>query len=189
MERVQLSEKVLELVQHGTKKWVGIAPFAAHEGKMYPLDLMEQVISQLSSTNRILFFGGGDEEQNRLETWEKKFPNTVSIAGKITFSEELDLISNLDAMLAMDSGNAHLASLFGVPTITLWGVTHPYTGFYPFGQDIENALLADREKFSLIPTSVYGNKMPDGYSEAMRTIDPEAILRKITIILEKEERK
>jgi ADP-heptose:LPS heptosyltransferase len=88
-------------------------------------------------------------------------------------------------MLAMDSGNAHLASIFGVPTVTLWGITHPYAGFYPFGQAIENALLADRKKFPLIPTSVYGNKMPDGYTEAMRTIHPQDVQRKIEIILGK----
>ncbi|MFS4492774.1 glycosyltransferase family 9 protein [Maribacter sp. 2308TA10-17] len=180
-----LSEKTEKLLESGNGKRIGIAPFAAFEGKMYPLDLMEQVISQLSQTNKILLFGGGEKEQKQLEAWEKQFPNTVSIVGKLRFSEELDLISNLDMMLAMDSGNAHLASLFAIPTVTLWGVTHPYAGFYPFGQDIENALLADREKFPLIPTSVYGNKMPDGYSEAMRTILPEDVLEKINTIIEK----
>lgn len=178
-----LTEKSKQLLEFGEAKRIGIAPFAAFEGKMYPLDLMEQVISQLSNTHKILLFGGGKKEQNQLEAWEKQFSNTVNIVGKHTFSEELDLISNLDMMLAMDSGNAHLASLFGVPTVTLWGVTHPYAGFYPFGQDIENALLADREKFPLVPTSVYGNKMPAGYSEAMRTIHPEDILKKIQTIL------
>ena len=29
------------------EQWIGIAPFAAHEGKVYPPKLMEQVISQL----------------------------------------------------------------------------------------------------------------------------------------------
>ncbi|TMM58930.1 glycosyltransferase family 9 protein [Maribacter algarum] len=180
-----LSEKTEKLFESEKGKLLGIAPFAAFEGKMYPLDLTEQVVSQLSPDNRVLLFGGGEKERKQLEAWEKHFPNTVSIVGKLTFSEELDLISNLDMMLAMDSGNAHLASIFGIPTVTLWGVTHPYAGFYPFGQDIENALLSDREKFPLIPTSVYGNKMPDGYSESMRTILPEDILRKINTILEK----
>jgi len=178
-----LSENSRKFAESG--KLVGIAPFAAFEGKMYPLGLMEQVLSQLGSTHKILLFGGGKKEQTQLEIWEKQFSNTINIVGKLTFSEELDLISNLDVMLAMDSGNAHLASLFGVPAVTLWGVTHPYAGFYPFGQDEKNALLANREKFPLIPTSVYGNKMPDGYSEAMRTIHPEEILRKIQTILEK----
>ncbi|HBC05033.1 MAG TPA: ADP-heptose--LPS heptosyltransferase RfaF, partial [Aequorivita sp.] len=51
--------------------------------------------------------------------------------GKLTFEEELALISNLDLMLSMDSGNGHLAAMYGVPVVTLWGVTHPYAGFVP----------------------------------------------------------
>jgi len=44
-----------------------------------------------------------------------------SIAGKFSFPEELQLISNLEVMLSMDSGNGHLAAMFGVDVITLWG--------------------------------------------------------------------
>lgn len=182
----KLSDKLLQQFSKTERKWIGIAPFAAFEGKMYPLDLMEQVVSELSKSNstQVLLFGGGKKEQQMLENWESKYPNVFSIVAKATFSEELGLISNLDTMLAMDSGNAHLAALFGIPTVTLWGVTHPYAGFYPFGQNIENGLFADREKFPLIPTSVYGNKMPEGYTEAMRTIHPQDIIIKLKAILE-----
>ena len=82
-------------------------------------------------------------------------------------------------MVSMDSGNAHLAAMYGIPTITLWGVTHPYAGFYPFGQDPDNALLANREEYPLIPTSVYGNKCPKGYENAIATITPAQILDRI----------
>ena len=33
-------------------RWVGIAPFAAHQGKIYPLSLMEKVIEMLESDDR-----------------------------------------------------------------------------------------------------------------------------------------
>ncbi len=167
------------------KKIVGVAPFAAFDGKMYPIDLMEKVLKYLTESGKfhILLFGGGNKEQLVLEQLQNKFINTTSVVNKYTFSEELALISNLDLMLAMDSGNAHLAALFGVPTVTLWGITHPYAGFYPFGQPIENALLADREQFPLVPTSVYGNKMPNGYGKAMRTIRPQDVVAKIKAIL------
>ena len=188
LSRQPLSEKSRQLLTATNKKRIGIAPFAAFEGKMYPLDLMQQLIAQLSNstTYEILLFGGGEKERKQLEIWEKQFPNTVQTIGKLTFSEELNLISHIDLMLAMDSGNAHLAALFGVPTLTVWGITHPYAGFYPFGQDMGNALMADQEKFPFIPTSVYGNKMPVGYSEAMRTIRPQVIRDKIQEILAKK---
>lgn len=186
----ELTSEVEKFLAVEGKQTIGVAPFAAFEGKMYPIDLMENVISELDGTGlyKILLFGGGKNEQEQLEKWEKKYSNIACMVGKAKFSEELDVISNLDLMLAMDSGNAHLAALFGIPVVTVWGVTHPYAGFYPFGQDIENALLADREKFPLIPTSVYGNKAPEGYDQVMRTIAPLDIFGKIVTILKKKQK-
>jgi ADP-heptose:LPS heptosyltransferase len=186
LARLPLSEKVLGLVAQDTKKWVGVAPFAAHEGKMYPLELMEKAISELDNTNKykILLFGGGAQEVAALERVAAAHENALCMAGKLSFSEELELISNLDIMLSMDSGNAHLAANYGIPVVTIWGVTHPFAGFYPFAQPMENALLADRETYPLIPTSVYGNKMPKGYESAMETIPPQRIVDKLLTILE-----
>lgn len=186
LDRIQLSEKVLGLVQQDTKKWIGIAPFAAHEGKMYPLDSTEEVINQLNKTDKykILLFGGGAKEVEALEKLAERYENAVCMAGKLKLSEELQLISNLDVMLAMDSGNAHMAANYGIPVVTLWGVTHPYAGFYPFGQPMENALMPDRDDYPLIPTSVYGNKVPEGYEKAMSTINPKQILDKLMGVLE-----
>lgn len=186
LERVQLSAKVLELVQQDAKKWVGIAPFAAHEGKMYPLESTEEVIKSLNDTDKykILLFGGGAKEVEVLEQLANAYDNALCMAGKLNLSEELQLISNLDAMLSMDSGNAHMAANYGIPVVTLWGITHPFAGFYPFGQSMENALLADREAYPLIPTSVYGNKVPEGYEKAMKTIKPQEVLEKLMELLE-----
>ena len=103
----------------------------------------------------------------------------INVAGKLKLQQELDLISNLDIMLSMDSGNAHIAAMFGIKVITLWGATHPFSGFVPFNQPLENCLVSDREKFPQLPTSVYGNKKVAGYEDAMRSIPVETILEKI----------
>lgn len=164
---------------------VGIAPFAAFKGKMYPLNLMKEVVNELNNTNKykIVLFGGGQKEVQILNAWDNHFNNVFNAAGKLSFSSELSLISNLELMLAMDSGNAHLAAMFGVPTVTLWGVTHPYAGFSPFGQSKDNALLADRVEYPLIPTSIYGNKFPSGYENVMSTIQPTQVVQKIIDII------
>ena len=83
----------------------------------------------------------------------------------------------------MDSGNAHIAAMLGVKVVTIWGLTHPYDGFYPFNQDKENALLVDKNQYPKIPTSIYGNKYPENYKDAIRTITPESVVSKITSIL------
>lgn len=162
-------------------RWIGIAPFAQHRGKVYPEDLMQEVIDKLagSGTNKIFLFGAKDEVLS-LENFLNNHENVAVIAGKLSFEEELQLISNLDVMLSMDSGNAHIAAMLGVKTVTLWGATHPFAGFAPFAQPAENALVADRSSYPLLPTSVYGNKKVEGYEEAMRTIAPEEVARKVT---------
>ena len=178
-----LNDKTIAIVGTDTLKWIGIAPFAAHKSKMYPLDLMKEVIETLSKKYKVLLFGGGQHEIDLLNTFENEFDNTINLAGKLSLDEELDVISKLDVMLSMDSGNAHLAAMMDIKVITLWGVTHPFAGFAPFNQPSNYALLSNRNKYPKIPTSVYGNKYPDEYKEASRSISPETIIDKIESVI------
>jgi ADP-heptose:LPS heptosyltransferase len=181
-EKANLSSEIVKktgpLDNH---KLIGIAPFAQYQSKVYPLDLMQNVIEDLvlQSTTKILLFGGGNEEFQKLNQLQNNFENVIVVAGKLNFKEELQLISNLDVMLSMDSGNAHLAAMLGVNVITLWGATHPFLGFKPFNQPIENCLVSDRAKYPLLPTSVYGNKTVLGYEDAMRSISPQIVVEKV----------
>jgi ADP-heptose:LPS heptosyltransferase len=160
---------------------IGIAPFAQYESKVYPADLMQKVIDDLASNknNTILLFGGGKKEIAILNQFSTAKQNVVVVAGKLNLEKELQLISNLDVVLSMDSGNAHLAAMLGVKVITLWGATHPYAGFSPFNQPLENALVSNRNLFPQLPTSVYGNKKVKGYENAMRTITVENIVSRV----------
>ena len=184
-EKAVLSDEILAHLPDLVGVKVGIAPFAQYDTKVYPVDLMQQVIDKLAQNpeNTILLFGGGKKEIEILDSFAKEKINVINMAGKIKFKEELNIISNLDVMLSMDSGNAHLAAMLGVKVLTLWGETHPFAGFLPFNQSMENTLTADRKKFPKIPTSIYGNKKVEGYENAMRTILPEDVVAKIEKIL------
>ncbi|SHG45434.1 glycosyltransferase family 9 protein [Flavobacterium aquidurense] len=184
-EKAILSSEILDIIGDNNQKLVGIAPFAQYDSKVYPKDLMQEVIAKLAENkaNKILLFGGGKKEIEILDSFAKPFENVINMAGKIKFQQELELISNLDVMLSMDSGNAHIAAMLGVKVITLWGATHPYAGFLPFNQTIENALVSDRNQYPKLPTSVYGNKVVEGYEDAMRSISPDEIVGKIQKVL------
>ena len=164
---------------------IGIAPFAAYAAKSYALEQMEEVIAWLNTKPncKILVFGGGREEAQGVAPWEERYSNCLNLIGTYDFSEELNLISGLDLMISMDSGNGHLSAIFGVPTLTLWGVTHPYAGFAPYSQPSSNNLLADRSRYPEIPTSVYGNRCPDGYENAINTIPVSEIKDRINSVL------
>jgi ADP-heptose:LPS heptosyltransferase len=182
-QKAKLSSDILEIIGDQNQKLIGIAPFAQYNSKVYPQDLMQEVIAKLAEnkTYTILLFGGGKKEIEILDSFSQSFENVVNVAGKIKFQQELQLISNLDVMLSMDSGNAHIAAMLGVKVITLWGATHPYAGFLPFGQTMENALVSDRNQYPKLPTSVYGNKIVEGYEDAMRSISPKDIVTKIQL--------
>lgn len=179
-EKQILTSEIISIVGEKTENWIGIAPFAQHDSKVYPLDLMIQVIEELAKNNyKIFLFGGGKKEIEVLNLLSNGKENVISVAGKLNFNQEIQLIGNLDVMLSMDSGNAHIAAMLGIKTITLWGATHPFLGFAPFFQPIENALMSDRNLYPKLPTSVYGNKKVDGYQDAMRTILPKQVIEKI----------
>ena len=178
-----LHNSLSNLMKSNSEASIGIAPFAAFEGKTYPLSMMEKVISQLPKSYNIMLFGGGQKEIKQLDILASKFDNVTNLAGQFFLEDEMAIISNLDLMVSMDSGNAHIAAMLGIPVITIWGVTHPYAGFAPFFQPIDNAILADRSQFPKIPTSIYGNKFPEGYEHAMTTVMPEQIAEKIKMML------
>jgi ADP-heptose:LPS heptosyltransferase len=146
---------------------------------------MQKVIDALASNKNstIFLFGGGQKEKETLQMLVGNKTNVLNMAGKIPFQEELNLISNLDVMLSMDSGNGHIAAMLGIPVVTLWGATHPYAGFLPFNQTLDNALVSDRNQYPNLPTSVYGNKKVAGYENAMRTILPEQVVARIEEVL------
>lgn len=185
LPKQQLPKAVVEITGNKTEKWIGIAPFAHYESKTYPLDLMQNVIDELVKTEnvKIMLLGGGKHQAQLLDTLKGNHQNIYNFANNISFEEELHLISNLDVMLSMDSGNAHLAAMYGVETITLWGATHPYSGFAPYNQPIENCIVSSREQYPFLPTSIYGNKKVKGYEEAMRSISSETVVSKIKLLL------
>ncbi|MGG5506649.1 MULTISPECIES: glycosyltransferase family 9 protein [unclassified Myroides] len=170
------------------KTWIGIAPFAQYDSKVYPLDLMQKVVDELAEQehNLIFLFGGGEKEIALLNQLKRDNDNVIVMAGKVKLDVEMNLIQHLDVMLSMDSGNAHIAAMLGVKVVTLWGATHPFAGFTPFNQPMEYALTADRTEYPLLPTSVYGNKKVEGYEDVMRTITPNAVCTKVIEVAQKK---
>ena len=83
----------------------------------------------------------------------------------------------------MDSANMHLASLVATPVVSVWGATHPFTGFMGWNQNPENAIQIPLE---CRPCSIYGQKpCLRGDYACMRNIAPEQIVNRVELILNK----
>ncbi len=183
-EKPKLSKQAkLFLQTFENSKLIGIAPFAAHEGKQYPLKYIKEIILEILEKDdkiSIILFGGGKKEKELLDEMEKINRNrVVNLTSMFSLEEELQIISRLDKILSMDSGNAHMAAMFGVPVISIWGATHPFAGFTAFNQPVENQILPDLKKFPQIPTSIYGNKIFDNFKEVWETISKDEIIDKL----------
>ncbi len=174
-----MSPETAKLAGEHNYTWIGIGPFAQHQGKIYPLDQMERVIANLSTREnvRLFIFGGGPIERKYSERMEQKYPRVTSVIGRIKLGQEMELVSNLDLMVSMDSSSMHMASLVGVPVVSIWGATHPYAGFYGLGQDPKNAIQLD---MACRPCSIYGNR-PCAYGDypCMKNITPEQVVEKV----------
>lgn len=140
---------------HGTK--VGFAPFSAHQGKTCPDALRRRITALLSERfDRVFIHSGGGAEAEFAREMERTYPNVTAVCDRVKgLGEEMDLISNLDCMVSMDSLAMHLSSLVATPVVSLWGATHPQFGFLGYGCRPEWVIQTDME---CRPCSTYGNK-------------------------------
>jgi len=159
--------------------WIGIAPFAKHEAKVYPMDKMEQVIKTLSERENttVFLFGGGTAENEEIDRLCAKYQNVQPAKSHQGLKGELALMGQLDVMLSMDSANMHLASLVGTRVVSIWGGTHPFAGFLGWSQKAEDCIQLD---LPCRPCSVYGNKpCLRGDYACMNGITPEQVVDKL----------
>ena len=162
---------------------IGLAPFAAHAGKIYPLERMEKVIElwiEKRPECRIILFGGGGKEKEQMEKWAEKYSN-VELASTLSEDSslyyELQLMKDLDVMLSMDSGNMHMASLMGTRVVSIWGATHPWAGFLGWQQSEDDCV--QRCDLKCRPCSIYGNKpCKRGDMECMN-IEPSKVVEQL----------
>lgn len=156
---------------------IGIAPFAAHPGKVYPIERMERVVELLSGHGeKIILFGGGKKEKAILDGWAQKYPGVESVAGRYSMAEELEIIRGLRVMLTMDSGNMHLASLVSTRVVSIWGATHPYAGFLGYGQCEQDCI---QRELDCRPCSIYGNNPCRFGDYRCMDITPEEIVNRL----------
>lgn len=170
------------------EQWIGIAPFAAHEGKIYPNEKMEEVIRMLIDhypKARIFLFGKGKKEDDIFPHWIQQMPQCVFVGWHLeTMHQELILMSHLDVMVSMDSANMHMASLTNTPVVSIWGATDPLAGFLGYRQSEDNAVSLD---LSCRPCSIFGQK-PCIFEDyhCMRSILPDMVFKKIVKVIDEK---
>ena len=149
--------KIKELYGEKHGHWIGIAPFSIARGKTLPLRKMKNVIAHFDKqpNTKIFLFGAGEMENELLSDWQSLYDNVYAVHTNLKLDDELVLMNFLDVMLCMDSANMHLASLMAVPVVSVWGATHPYSGFLGWKQSMNNCVGVD---FSCRPCTAHSDK-------------------------------
>jgi len=102
--------------------------------KHWPETYWQVLAEQLAEQNYQLLLPWGNEvEQQRAQSIKQHchYPSHVRVLEKMTLNELLDIMLNVSAVVAVDTGLAHLAAALDKPTIALYGPTSPgLTGTY-----------------------------------------------------------
>jgi ADP-heptose:LPS heptosyltransferase len=175
------------LIRKGLDKkiLIGIAPFARHTLKIWPLENVKKLIAFLLKTEtvHIFLFGGGKHELNVLNDVASGFKECSVV--ELHLEHELALMRKLSVMVSMDSGNMHLAALSGIPTISIWGATHPGIGFGSWHQPDSNSIQISKEELPCRPCTVYGKgTCYRGDFACMNRITPEQVARQVKLVCE-----
>ena len=159
--------------------WIGVAPFAASNGKTYPLRQSDKLIGLLAEKcEKVFVFGRGKYEQQFAEAMEQRHEKVVAAIDICDLRSQMNLMSHMDAMVVMDSAPMHIAALLGVKTVSVWGATHPYAGSKGWGQPDDSVIQLD---MACRPCSVNGtNRCMFNDFACMNGITPEMIVEAVS---------
>ena len=184
LPKTATTERLKEFETHLGLINIGIAPFAAHASKEWGTANIQALIEGLNKkyTLQIFLFGGGKEEVKKLDVLATNFTNVFNVAGKFSLREEIQILQKLSVFIGMDSGNMHLASLAGIPVISIWGGTHPGVGFSALYQPQENSIQPDIALQKKCKLSVFGTSEPQLSKPpyfCIQTIKPQLVIDRI----------
>jgi heptosyltransferase II len=163
------------------KKLLGINPGASYGSskRWYPEEFAKVAVD-LSKHFDIIIFGGPGEKEIALDIEnfliKKSVTNYQNLADKTSVQELIDQISNLDLFITGDSGPMHIAAVFKIPTISIFGPT----------QDNETSQWQNKKsiiiKKNLTCQPCMKRNCPLGHHNCMKLIKAREVLSAVDLI-------
>lgn len=97
---------------------------------------------------------GTKEEIEVCQYIKKQVPGAHNLAGRTSIAETIQLMSTATVLICNDSGAMHMASVVGLPTVSIFGPTTLALGYRPWN---DNAVVVQKS-LSCRPCSAHGTK-------------------------------
>lgn len=125
--RLRVPEEATPTAMQG-RRWVGMVPGAARgPSKRWPLERVAAVGRRvLEETDLdVLLLGTGADAAACADLVRELGDRSLSVAGETNLAGFVSALAGCEAVLANDSGGAHVAAAVGTPLVVVFGATDP----------------------------------------------------------------
>lgn len=168
--------------------WLAINPSASKAERNWPLNRYIELLQRLHKQDKwqlLLTGGGGVAERQLAGQIEQALPQgaLLNLVGQTSLPQLVALLSQVDALIAPDTGPVHIANALGKPVIGLYAVAPAWlTG--PYGQSkwvVDCYPQAVRQFLHKDPAKVpIGTRVH--HPQAMALIELESVWQKIGLL-------
>lgn len=117
LDRPRIPRRGAEPAPHGTRP-IGVVPITPWPGRAWPAACWQELISRLQTAGESVVVLGGPGQEQALRSAVGPDPDLIMCR---SINEWIEHLSGLEAVVALDSGPAHLTDALGVPLVALYG--------------------------------------------------------------------
>lgn len=158
------------------KSFLAIAMGAQYRTKKFPVASLIEVIESYDLPIVLL---GGHTEQVDGKKIQAAFPQKkmYNLCGELSLLASASILSQAKTVLTNDTGLMHIAAMFDVPIVSIWGNTVPAFGMSPYRPGNEKSVkIHEVVGLNCRPCSKIGyQECPKGHFKCMEKQDLSAI--------------
>jgi ADP-heptose:LPS heptosyltransferase len=158
------------------KSFLAIAMGAQYKTKKFPVS---SLIKVLESYDLPIVLLGGDAENEDGQKIQAAFPQKkmYNLCGELSLLASASILSQAKTVLTNDTGLMHIAAMFDVPIVSIWGNTVPAFGMSPYRPGNEKSVkIHEVVGLNCRPCSKIGyQECPKGHFKCMEKQDLSAI--------------
>ena len=161
---------------------IGIQPGSKWPLKRWTVDGFATVAEKLMQKPgaKVIFLGDAVDKAFVTQITSRLSRQPVVGTGRFDLKELVGIISRCALFLTNDSGPMHIASALGIPTVALFGPTHPVLGFAPQGK--HSQVITVNAPCS--PCSLHGGKScRQERRGCMEDISPQQVLEALETLM------